>query len=72
MKVAFILSLDPLTSGGGIRTYVKYLSTNLSDLGHKIILVSPKYNREKAELNYIPQQEHIPKKHHVRIIKKEF
>ena len=54
MEVAFILSLDPLTSGGGIRTYIKYLSTNLLDLGHKVTLISPRSNREKAELNYIP------------------
>ena len=54
MEIAFILSKDPLTSGGGIRTYVKYLSKNLSDLGYKITLISPKSNREKAELNYIP------------------
>ena len=54
MEVAFILSLDPLTLGGGIRTYVKYLSKNLSDLGHKITLISPKKNREKSELKYIP------------------
>lgn len=54
MEIAFILSKDPLTSGGGIRTYVKHLSTILSDWGHKIILISPKDNPERSELNYIP------------------
>jgi len=54
MEVAFILSLDPMTSGGGIRTYVKHLSKYLSDLGHKVTLISPKNNREQSKLKYIP------------------
>jgi glycosyltransferase involved in cell wall biosynthesis len=37
MEIAFILSKDPLTSGGGIRTYVKYLSKNLSDFDDTIL-----------------------------------
>lgn len=54
MEIAFILSKDPMTSGGGIRTYIKHLAINLLDLGHKIILISPKKNHGKSEYNYTP------------------
>ena len=48
MKIAFVLSRDPLTSGGGVRSYIKNVSLELLKRKVKITIISPKETKNSV------------------------
>lgn len=60
MKIAFVLSRDPMTSGGGVRKYVYNISLQLLRNRIETIIISPKETK-RSFFKYIPIKSNLNK-----------